>query len=191
MYSHQRYLMLREAPHRSMSAAFKGNVSVHSHWITEEFTPGSNYSPYCRLILQWYLHFSSTQKHQIILVNYTTLIGLNCVQCFCVFPLRFGETNIFSEFRMAEDTTLPRILSYRLGLHHVLCLTNPVISLQALWLDVGVAVREVWASNRRCNSALQDIYQYVCIPPPLNCHILHISYTIYIHKSIINVYNIS
>ena len=45
----------------------------------------------------------------------TTLIGLNCVQCFCVFPLRFGETNMFSEFRMAEDTTL-RILSYRSAL---------------------------------------------------------------------------
>ena len=61
---------------------------------------------------------SSTQKYQIILVNYRTLIGLNCVQCFSIFPLRFGETNIFSEFRMAEGTTLPRILSYRLGLHH-------------------------------------------------------------------------
>ena len=102
--------------------AVKGNVSVHSHWITENFTPGSKYSPYCRLILQWYLHHSSTQKHQIILVNYTTLIGLNCVQCFWIFPFRFGETNICSEFRMAEDTTLPRILSY--------CSALP----QALWL---------------------------------------------------------
>ena len=127
---------------------FKGNVSVHSHWITENFTPGSKYSPYCRLILQWYLHYSSTQKHQIILVNYTTLIGLNCVQCFCIFPLRFGETNLFLEFRMAEETTLPRIPSYRLGLHRVLCLTNPVISSQALWLDVGVAVREVYTERQ-------------------------------------------
>ena len=30
------------------------------------------------------------------LVNYT-LIGLNCVQCFCILPFRFGETNMFSE----------------------------------------------------------------------------------------------
>ena len=89
MYSHRRrYLTLREAPHSFVSVAFKGNVSVHSHWITENFTPGNKHSPYCRLILQWYLHYS-TQKHQIILVNYTTLIGLNCVQYFCIFPLRF------------------------------------------------------------------------------------------------------
>ena len=109
------------------------NVSVHSHWIMENFTPGSKYSPYCRLILQWYLHYSSTQKHHIILVNYTTLIGLNWVQCFCIFPLRFGETNIFSEFRMAEDTTLPIILNYRLGLHQPLCLTNPVSTKFLMW----------------------------------------------------------
>jgi len=33
----------------------KGIVSIHSHWITQNFTPGSKYSPYCRLILQRYL----------------------------------------------------------------------------------------------------------------------------------------
>ena len=49
---------------------------------------------------------------------------------------------------MAEDTTLPIILSYRLGLHQSLCLTNPVISLQALGLDVGVAVRQVYAERQ-------------------------------------------
>ena len=35
---------------------------------------------------------------------------------------------------MAEDTTLPIILSYRLRLHHPLCSTNSVISPQALSL---------------------------------------------------------
>ena len=33
------YLTLREARHSFVSEAVKGNVSVHSHWITEDFTP--------------------------------------------------------------------------------------------------------------------------------------------------------
>ena len=74
-------------------------LSVHSHWITEHFTPGSKYSPYCPLIvftvISALLINSETPDY---LVNYTTLIGLNCAQCFCIFPFRFGETNIFSEF---------------------------------------------------------------------------------------------
>ena len=45
---------------------------------------------------------------------------------------------------MAEDTTLPIILNYRLGLQS-LCLTNPVIN---LGLDVGVAVRQGYAERQ-------------------------------------------
>ena len=48
---------------------------------------------------------------------------------------------------MAEDTRLPIILNYRLGLQSR-CLTNPVINLQALGLDVGVAVRQGYAERQ-------------------------------------------
>ena len=87
-------------------------LSVHSHWITEHFKPGSKYSPYCPLIvftvISALLINSETPEY---LVHYT-LIGLNCVQCFCIFLFRFGETNICCRVWMAEDTALPRILSY-------------------------------------------------------------------------------
>ena len=46
LHKRQRYLTLREARHPFVSEAVKGNVSIHSHWITENCTPGSKYSPY-------------------------------------------------------------------------------------------------------------------------------------------------
>ena len=48
---------------------------------------------------------------------------------------------------MAEDTTLPIILNYRLGLQSRY-LTNPVINLQALGLDVGMAVCQGYAERQ-------------------------------------------
>ena len=82
------------------------------------------------------------KKYQFILVNYTPLIGLNSVQCFSVFNLRFGETNRFFGF-YPESPAI--VWDYNIRL-----------ALQTLWLVLKLCD---WMLEWQCDKVTPSVKQ--------------------------------